>query len=118
MNVQVSLDESVKDVVAEAVLRSLDDAKREVLVKGAIQHLLTSPGDRQGLSPIVSAFRLPVERLARELMEAEVNKPEVRAKFQKVIEEAVARGLEQNREKTIEKIGEAVFRVLYADGRY
>lgn len=120
MNVQIDLGENIKDVVAEAVLRSLDEKKREALIQGAIAHLLTPrDGDaRNNLSPIERAFRDAVTKLAEGLMEEEVNKPETRAKFQAVVQDAVTKALEQNREKTVEKISSAVYSALYNDGRY
>jgi hypothetical protein len=113
------LDGNIKDIVAEAVLRSLDEQKREALIQGAITHLLKGdPNDPRSLPPIERFFRAAVDSLARELMEAEMQKPEVKAKLAAIVGEATERALEKNREKTVEKISGAIYSALYSDGRY
>lgn len=110
----ITLDkEMVKSVVSAAILQMLDAQKREALIKEAIQHLL-SPGTdswNRGRSPLQEAFanacRLIAVEIAKEMLEKD---EQVKARIRELILEAYMRVTEQNREKTVQRIAEALER--------
>lgn len=66
-------DTAMKALVIEAMYKSLDDAKREELIKGAIATLLTPTTSGHGVygritSPLKDAFDMAIQQVARDLV--------------------------------------------------
>lgn len=100
----------LQELMAQAVLASLDEVKRDVLIKGAIQHLITKDTNRYDrLSPIEGAFQSAVrgvaEKIATDML---ANDADLSAKIRGLVNEALVRLMETNREKTVEKIASAI----------
>ncbi len=111
---QITLDqELVKSVVSEAILKSLDDQKREAMIQGAIKHLITPSSDRYGygqkLTPVEEAFREAVRtvcaKLAQDLIE---NNEDVKTRIRDLLTESMERVLTSNREVTIARVSNAL----------
>lgn len=110
----IKLDDTLlKSVVSEAIMQSLDLHKREALVKGAIESLLT-PQDTRGyygtkVSPIQEAFqsacRHVAENICREMM---ANNDDVKQKITAMITDAMVVVFETNRDATIQRIATAL----------
>lgn len=97
----MSDDSAMKVLVIEAMYKSIDEQKREALIKGAIETLLTAKADaygyRKSSSPLQDAFDQAIQQVAREL----------------VIETVRAEGPIRERIKAL--CGEALGRLLLAD---
>lgn len=107
-------DEMLKSIVSEAILKSFDDQKRDALVQGAIKHLLTPPQkDRYSYgepkSPLQEAFEYGIRnvsiRICGEILENDEN---VKEKIRGLLNDAMVRLTETNREKTVEKLADAI----------
>lgn len=111
MSIDISMNsDQLKDLVQEAILRAMDENQRETLIQAAIRHLLTSDstyGRRE--SPIQHAFNSAVNGvailIAKEQLEANT---EVSAKMESLIQAALVKVMDENREKTIERIAAAI----------
>lgn len=119
----IKLDpESLKDVVSSAILKSIDDNKRDALIEAAIKHLLTPQGGSSYVkaeSPLQTAFNNAVsfvsQSIAREMLE---NDTSVRANIQALLQEAFMKVMSQNREKTVTTIADAIVKGLSSENRY
>lgn len=80
----------IRKLVSEAVLRTLDDNKREILIKGAIESLLKPVGERYGAtSPLQDAFNQAIRDVARDLAREELAKdPRLKDKIRELFEAA------------------------------
>lgn len=110
MNIQLD-PETLKSIVAEAIMASLDDKKREALISGAISHLLTPNTERYGSqkSPLDDAFRYAVQQVAQKIAtEMIANDEVVKTKIRTLLNEAMLRVMETNREATINKLANAI----------
>jgi len=110
--VKIDLDQNMlQDVVSAAIMQSLDETKRNTMIQGAIKHLLNpeqgSYGRRE--SPIEQAFRLAIhsvaERVARDMLE---NDQRVSDGIKMLLSEALDNLLVTNRDKTVEKLADAI----------
>jgi len=66
-------DTAMKALVVEAMFKSLDEGKREALIKGAIAALITPTNKGHGYygpnkSPLEDAFNDAIQQVARELV--------------------------------------------------
>ena len=111
---EITLDnDMLKSVVSEAILKSIDDQKRDALVQAAIRHLLTSAQptsyNRNPSSPIQDAFEHGMRNVAvgvcRDILEKDES---VREKLRGLVADAVTRLMDTNREKTVEKLADAI----------
>lgn len=105
MNINID-PKDLESLVSEAILRSLDQEKRDILIKDAIQHLIAPQrngyGQGQGSSPLQQAFREAVAVVARQECEkALAGDPEVASKIRGLITEAIARVLSSDRREQV-----------------
>lgn len=100
----------MRELLAQAVFASLDEVKRDVLIKSAIQHLVTQNTDRYDrTSPIENAFNYAVRDVAQKIAaEMLTNDSSVQEKIRALLNEAMVRLTETNREKTVEKLADAI----------
>lgn len=111
-DVKLELDnDMMKNLVSEAIMTALTTQQREALIQGAIKHLLTPSVERYGArsSPIEDAFQHAVrgvaEKIATEML---TNNEEVKTKIAGLLNEALTRLADTNREKTIERLADAI----------
>jgi hypothetical protein len=112
MKIELNLDEAgIKESISEAVLHALDANQREGLIQAAIAYLL-SPDDLYGRkqeSPLQRAFQQALINVAREVVRQGLEAdPEIRVRFEALFQEAMHRFFETNREKTLERIVNAL----------
>lgn len=120
----VKLDaNSVRELVSEALLRQLDEQKRDELLKGAIAHLIT-PVKGQGLygrdepSPLARAFNGAVEHAAQSIVrETLANDEAFKAQIRGLITDAVVTLETDNREARVRKLADAIARGLAYEER-
>lgn len=103
----------LRELLAQAVLASLDEVKRDMLIKGAIEFLVTK--DTSGgygynrKSPIEDAFNYAVRDVAQKTAnDMLTNDSGLQEKLRELVNEALVRLMETNREKTVEKIADAI----------
>ena len=112
MDIKLNVDQ-VKDIVSEAVLRSLDQDTRNTLIQGAIKSLLEPVGKdtmySKAKSPLQQAFEQAVYSvaisIARETMEKDTI---VQQQIKVLLTEAMEKVMIQNREKTVDLIANAI----------
>lgn len=109
----------MRELLAQAVFASLDEVKRDVLIKSAIQHLVTQSADRYNrTSPIEEAFQWAVRDVATKIAnDMLTNDPTVSEKIRGLVNEALVRLTETNREKTVEKLADAIAAGMAYRGR-
>ncbi len=101
-----------------AILRSLDDATRERLIKEAIAHLIAPQKDAYGYlkrpSPLEEAYKAAVEsyarRTAHEMLESDET---VKAQGKAVLHEAMERAFVTHREATVQRVADALAECLW-----
>jgi cytochrome P450 len=100
----------LRELLAEAVMASLDQVKRDALIQGAVQHLITqntSAYDRT--SPIEQAFMYAVRDVAAKIAnDMLANDKTVEERIRGLVNEALERLMVANREKTVEKLADAI----------
>lgn len=103
----------LRELLAQAVMASLDEVKRDMLIKGAIEFLVTK--DTSGgysynrRSPIEDAFNYAVRDVAQKTAnDMLTNDSGLQEKLRALVNEALVRLMETNREKTVEKIADAI----------
>jgi len=112
--VDIKLDTpQLRELLAQAVMASLDEVKRDMLIKGAIEFLVTK--DTSGgysynrRSPIEDAFNYAVRDVAQKTAnDMLTNDSGLQGKLRALVNEALVRLMETNREKTVEKIADAI----------
>jgi len=113
----IKLDpETLKDVVSAAILKSLDDTKKDAMIESAIKHLLTPQGGgtyHKAESPLQTAFNTAVNLVAMQIAKETLeNKPSVRANIEALLSEAFVKVMSENREKTVSTIADAITKGL------
>jgi BMFP domain-containing protein YqiC len=100
----------LRELLAEAVMASMDQVKREALIQGAVQHLLAKSNDSYNrTSPIEQAFQYAVRDVATKLAnDMLTNDKEVEAKLRGLVNEALERLMTTNREATVTKLADAI----------
>lgn len=102
----------LRELLAQAVLASLDDAKRDILIKGAIEFLVTKETTGYGhnrRSPIEDAFNYAVRDVAQKTAnDMLTNDSGLQEKLRALVNEALTRLMDTNRAKTVEKIADAI----------
>lgn len=100
----------LRELLAQAVMASLDEVKRDMLIKGAIEFLVskdTTVYNRR--SPIEDAFNYAVRDVAQKTAnDMLTNDSGLQEKLRTLVNEALVRLMETNREKTVEKIADAI----------
>lgn len=110
MDIKIDIPQ-MQELIAQAVFASLDEIKRDVLTKGAIQHLITKSGDYYNgrSSPIEQAFQYAVRDVAQKIAtEVLTNDASVQEKMRSLLNEALARLMEKNREATVTKLADSI----------
>lgn len=105
-------DEQFKSIVSGAILQSLDADKRDALIKGAIQHLLTPSPDRGGYgqrtTPLQDAFNRAVENVSSGIAKDMIEKDaDLQTKIRALLNEALTSVFESKREETIQRVAAA-----------
>ena len=102
----------MQELIAQAVFASLDEVKRDVLIKGAIQHLITKDHSRSygaSTSPIEDAFRHAVRDVASKIAsEMLTNDSDITTKIRALLNEALVLLMENNRESTVANLANAI----------
>ncbi len=106
--------EDAKAAVQEALMGVLTPAKRDELVRGAIEQLLK--GNWQTSSELQQIFANGARSVAREVFAEEFAKPEVRAKIRELVVAAFEGVFEKDRlEPLVEKLGDSIAKALGGD---
>lgn len=115
---EIKLDEQMmRGLVSEALLKSLDEKQRELLISGAIQLLLTPEkpayGGGRAESEMEKAFRFSVSNVAQRIVsERLADDVEFKVKINALLNEALVLVMETNRETTVKQIAEAITKGL------
>lgn len=119
----IKLDqEQMTTVVSAAILKSIDEDQRNVLIEGAIKHLLTRPpsnngyGSNQRESPLMDAFNSAAAHVAHKLAEEMISGDEtLKGKIKSLISDAFEKVFTESREKTVGKIADAIVAGMHSD---
>jgi len=121
MDIKLEPD-ALRDVVSAAILKSLDEGKRDALIESAIKHLLTPQGGsayHKAESPLQTAFNNAVSLVAQQVaVETMKNDATVQANIQALLTEAFTKVMSENREKTVSTIADAIVKGLSSETRY
>lgn len=109
-------EEHMKQMVSEAMLRSLDDKAREALIAKAMAYLMTPQEDTYGRkknSILQDAFQnamyTAAQVVARELL---TNDAGVQQKIRDLLNEALVKAFETDREATVMNLAGTIGRAL------
>ncbi len=114
----IKLDEQMmRGLVSEALLKAMDEKQRELLIAGAIKHLLTP---EKGLysssppqSPMEVAFRQSVSNVAQRIVSERLeNDAEFKDKINGLLNEALVMVMETGRDQTVKNIADAIAKGL------
>ncbi len=115
---EIKLDDfNFKNAVSEAILKSLDETKREQLIKSALEYLLTkSTSSYNKTSPLEDAFRSAVMQETREItVQYLKDNAEFNTVIQGIIAEAVQKIATDSRANVVGKIADKIIEGLYSD---
>ncbi len=118
---EIKLDQAtIQGIVGEALLVSLTQEARDILVKGAISHLLSRTGmNGNGPSVLQQAFNGAVrdvaEKMAHEHLKDNV---ELETAIKGMIADAVTMLTVTNREKTVEQLAATIAKGIAGPDRY
>ena len=118
MKLELGLEqEQLKGIVSEAILRSLDDQKRDALVQQALQYLLTpqesgySYGRKK--TPLEEAFEFAIRSVAGEVVSDHLEQDaQVKERLNGLVAEAFAKALENDRERITDRLADAITSAL------
>lgn len=111
-------DDQFKSIVQEAILQSLDENKRTVLIAGAITELLkpVTSGGYNSQSNIQRIFNDALYSVARNIIEKDMaGNEEITTKIRAMISECVVRMTETKREDMLNKMTDAFTKGLFGD---
>ncbi len=112
-------DEDLRKLVSEAILRSLDEKKREAMISEAIKVLLTADTSRysSGRSPLQDAFNSAVRIFAEEEVRKSLQSdPAVSEKIKGLIADAWTKFLDgEKRDELVSEIAEKIARSFTRD---
>lgn len=114
----IKLDEQMmRGLVSEALLKSLDENQRALLIAGAIQQLLNPEkppyGGGRAESQMERAFRESVSIVAQRIVTERLTEDaDFKAKINALLNEALIAVMETNRETTVKQIAEAITKGL------
>lgn len=118
MTIEMKLDldnEQMHALVSEAILRSLDEKKRDALIQATLEHLL-KPNKQSyysNKSPIEDLFLQAAERVAREVMTEMVRSdPRITAKIRELFVAGYERMLAGGEGVLINRIADSFARAL------
>lgn len=115
---EVKLDNlNFQEVFSAAILQSLDNGKKEELIKGAIQSLMTKNGNSySSKTPLQEAFERALYERAKDYIASYIDTdPTVKKAILDLINDAVVKITTDAREKTVGKIAEKIIEGLYSD---
>lgn len=110
MNIQFD-NEMLKTVVADAILKHLDQTARDNLIQGALQHLLEpqSTGYGRKEAPINHAFNDALARVASKVATEMFETDEViKSHLQKLINDTVTKFMDEKRETVVTRMVNAM----------
>lgn len=108
--------ETAKELVGEALLGALTAEKRDILIQGALAHLIGGRDSHDKLSPLERIWRDAIERIAREQAAAALSTNEVvKAEVDKFIADGLKHLFEKPevRQKAVERIADAVVTAMF-----
>jgi predicted YcjX-like family ATPase len=113
-------DDQLQSVVAAALMHHIDQDKRDLLIKDALQYLITPKdsayGSREKVSPLVQAFRSAMDTVATAMIRKDLEGNEQVAQAIKgLIAEAVHKMEHDNREQTVSRLAQKIVEGIYAD---
>lgn len=111
--------EDLNEMLSKAILSSLDQAKRDMLIQAALQHLVTSSGEAyygKKQSPIHAAFNWAVQKVAEKLAtEMVTENTEVIAQMRGIIDDAVLKVMQDNREETVSRLAKVIAESMWRE---
>lgn len=117
---EISLKEiDMKEVVTKAIFDSLEEKKKEQLIKAALESLLTVGNSSYNrTSPLQDAFNDAVRIKSREIISEKLANDEAfKAELNKLISEAMTKFFTQKREEAIDKMVDGLM-YIYTKDRY
>lgn len=119
MNLNVS-DDQLKQVIAGAILETITPEKRNELLREAVGNLLIAKAKyNEGKTVMQEAFEYAVQLTAREMIDKKLKEDvDVIAKIKLLIDEAVIRAIDGNRENLIEKMASNFAKFLAGERMY
>lgn len=110
-------DLNFQEVFTAAIMQSLDNDKKEELIKGALQYLMTKgSGYNDKKTPLQEAFEIALRsetiNVAKEYLS---NNAEIKEVLNGIIRDAVTKIATDNREKTVEKVADKIIEGLYSE---
>ncbi len=118
---EIKLDEkTIQGIVGEALLQSLTQENKEILIKGAISHLLSKTGSNfNAPSVLQQAFNGAVRNIAEKMaLEHLTNNEELETAIKGMLAEAITMLTVTNREKTIQQLSETIAKGITGPDRY
>ncbi len=116
---EIKLDNvNFQDVFTAAILQTLDTEKKEQLIKGALQYLMSQPNNKYGnnKTPLQESFetalRAETITFAREYLK---DNKEVQSALEGLIVDAVKKITVDARDKTVDKLADKIIEGLYSD---
>lgn len=106
-------DEQIQSAVSAAILQGISQENRDVLIKSAIEHLITPPNKESyqtspSPSPLQAAFNHAVSDIARNMCHEELKKDSaVKEKIREIIAKAVEK-MTLNEEKIAAELANAI----------
>lgn len=111
-------DPQLKVLISEAIYASLTQEKKDSLIAAALANLM-SPSESYGNSKVTviqREFYEAVRCIARDLVTKELEtNSEIKERINGMIKDAVVMMTETNREQTVSKMSEAIYRGLTND---
>jgi hypothetical protein len=111
-NLNLSLDDTLKALVVKAVFDSVPQAKREELLKAAIEKLLTPERDaysKREKTPLQELFEQAVYGHAREVVSKMLaDDPKFKEQLEGVFRDACKKVFEEQREVTVTNMASAI----------
>lgn len=116
--VYVNIDsKEMNELLSKAIMSSLDESKRDILIKAALDHLVTRDNSYYGgrKSPIEDAFQSAVQKVATQIAEQlVVGNAEVMEKMRSLVNEALLRLTETNREQTVTRLADVITQAMWS----
>lgn len=115
---EIKLDNlNFQEVFTAAIMQTLDADKKEQLIKGALQFLLSKTNDRyNNKTPLQDAFEIALRaetiNVARDYLK---DNEEVKAALEGLIVDAVKKITTDAREQTVDKLADKIIEGLYSD---
>ena len=115
---EIKLDDlNFQEVFSAAIMQTLDEKKKDELIKGAVQFLMSkSDGRYSSKTPLQDAFEQALHLKAREYMANFIDTdPTIKEAIIGLIKDAVTKITTDARDKTVSKIADNIISGLYSD---